>query len=78
LVWLYFETFARFIEFSSDLISGKTGAIRRPVISSTRLLKTVLQLGHEKHFVWQYADGSKTCMNKICTLPEDQQYPRAR
>ena len=39
LVWLYFETFTRFIEFSSDLVSGETGAIRRLVISSTRLLK---------------------------------------
>ena len=31
-----------------------------------------------KQLVWEYADGSKTWMNRICTLPEDQKHPRAR
>ena len=26
--------------------------------------------------VWEYADGSVTTMNRICTLPEDAKYPR--
>ncbi len=28
--------------------------------------------------IWEYADGSVTRMNRICTLPEDQKLPRAR
>ncbi len=28
--------------------------------------------------VWEYADGSVTRMDRICTLPEDQKVPRAR
>ncbi|MFP6795329.1 MAG: hypothetical protein VB996_18935 [Pseudomonadales bacterium] len=31
-----------------------------------------------KQLVWEYVDGSKTWMNRICTLPEDQKHPRAR
>jgi hypothetical protein len=29
-----------------------------------------------KQLVWKYADGSKTWMNRICTLPEDQKHSR--
>ena len=28
--------------------------------------------------VWEYADGSTTHMNRICSLPEDQKVPRPR
>ena len=28
--------------------------------------------------VWEYADGSVTRMDRICSLPEDQKLPRAR
>jgi hypothetical protein len=28
--------------------------------------------------VWEYADGSVTRMDRICTLPEDQEVPKAR
>ena len=28
--------------------------------------------------IWEYADGSKTHMNRICTLPEDQKVPHPR
>jgi hypothetical protein len=28
--------------------------------------------------VWEYIDGSKTYMNRICTLPEDQINPEPR
>ncbi len=28
--------------------------------------------------IWEYADGSTTRMERLCTLPEDQKIPRAR
>jgi hypothetical protein len=28
--------------------------------------------------IWEYADGSITRMNRICTLPEDQKIPTPR
>lgn len=28
--------------------------------------------------VWEYADGSKTWMDRICTLPEEEKIPRSR
>jgi hypothetical protein len=31
-----------------------------------------------EQLVWEYADGSVTRMNRICTLPEDHRIPRRR
>ncbi|NND83128.1 MAG: hypothetical protein HKN50_11925 [Gammaproteobacteria bacterium] len=31
-----------------------------------------------EQLVWEYADGSTTHMDRICTLPEDQKVPRPR
>jgi hypothetical protein len=31
-----------------------------------------------EQLVWEYADGSTTRMNRICTLPDDQKIPRPR
>ncbi len=31
-----------------------------------------------EQLVWEYADGSKTLMDRICTLPEDHKTPRPR
>ena len=31
-----------------------------------------------KQLVWEYADGSVTRMDRICTLPEDEKVPRPR
>ncbi|MDB2584685.1 hypothetical protein N9X91_00010 [Alphaproteobacteria bacterium] len=29
-----------------------------------------------EHLIWEYANGSKTKMNRICQLPEDQKIPK--
>ena len=31
-----------------------------------------------EQLVWEYVDGSVTRMNRICTLPQDQKFPRLR
>lgn len=31
-----------------------------------------------EQLIWEYADGSTTRMNRICTLPEDQKTPKPR
>ena len=31
-----------------------------------------------EQLIWEYADGSTTRMDRICTLPEDRMIPRKR
>jgi hypothetical protein len=31
-----------------------------------------------EHLVWEYADGSITYMERLCTLPEEHKTPRQR
>ncbi|MCP4004385.1 MAG: hypothetical protein GY725_09340 [bacterium] len=38
----------------------------------------VLRYLDGEQLIWEYADGSKTRMDRICTLPEDQKIPRPR
>jgi|TARA_B110000116_G_scaffold173374_1_gene149961 hypothetical protein len=72
-VWLYFETFTRFIEFSSDLVSGETGAIRSPshFIDQT-VKKQFCSLATKSILYGSMQTTAKYWMNRICTLPEDQ------
>ena len=43
------------------------------------VVKRYLEEGPDgEQLVWEYADGSTTHMNRLCTLPEDQKVPEKR